>query len=111
MEREIMKMYISGPMTGIPNLNFPLFHSEAEKLRAAGFQVINPAELNPDPSKSWTDCMRVDIKALMECDGIHMLPGWTASRGAVLEHHIAVGLGMCVTTAPNLSTYQESKKK
>jgi hypothetical protein len=84
-------------MTGKPELNFPAFNAEAARLRAAGMDVINPAELNPDPTKSWTDCMRVDIVALMACDGIHMLNGWTSSRGAVLEHHIAVALGMFVT--------------
>jgi hypothetical protein len=39
------KIYLSGPMTGLPDLNFPAFHAEAARLRALGYDVINPAEL------------------------------------------------------------------
>jgi hypothetical protein len=28
------------------------------------------------------------------CDAIQLLPGWENSRGATLEHHIAVALGL-----------------
>ena len=42
------KIYIAGPMTGLPELNFPAFHAEAARLRAFGYEVINPAEINPD---------------------------------------------------------------
>lgn len=90
-------VYVSGPMTGIENLNFPAFNAAAERLRSAGFVVVNPAELNPDAEAkglTWNQCMRVDIRALMECEYVFMLPGWRASRGANLEHHIAQSLGM-----------------
>lgn len=91
------RIYISGPMTGLPELNFPAFHSAASRLRALGHEVVNPAELNPDPAAKWSDCMRTDIKALMDCDAIAMLPGWQDSKGASLEHHIANQLGLGVT--------------
>lgn len=87
-------VYISGPMTGIPDLNFPAFNAAAERFRGVGAVVVNPAELNPEPGKSWGECMRVDIAALMKCDSIFMLAGWRLSRGATLEHHIAQSLGM-----------------
>ena len=91
-----MKIYISGPMTGLPALNFPAFHAAAAELRAAGLDVVNPAEICPDHTMAWADCMRADIVALMECDAIAMLPGWMDSKGARLERHIAVELGMAV---------------
>lgn len=91
-----MTIYIAGPMTGLPDLNFPAFHDAAAELRAAGFKVVNPAEINPDHTMAWADCMRRDIKALMGCDCIVLLPGWMDSRGARLERHIAVQLGMQV---------------
>ena len=47
-----MKVYISGPMAGIENHNFPQFNALATKLRALGVDVVNPAELNPEPGKS-----------------------------------------------------------
>ena len=37
-------VYLSGPMTGLPDLNFPAFHAAADKLRSQGVQVVNPAE-------------------------------------------------------------------
>ena len=40
-----MRIYISGPMTGHADHNFPAFDAAAERLRAEGHFVINPAEL------------------------------------------------------------------
>ena len=91
-----MRTYLAGPMTGYPDLNFPLFHAEARRLRAAGHEVINPAEINVDPDKGWEECMRADIAELVTCQAIAMLPGWQNSRGANLEHHIATQLGLVV---------------
>ena len=88
------KIYISGPMTGLPDLNFPAFHQAAKDLRAMGFDVVNPAEINADPSTGWQECMRADIKALCDCDTIAMLPGWQRSNGAHLEVHVAHRLGI-----------------
>lgn len=83
------RVYLSGPMTGLPDLNFPAFAAAAERLRGMGLDVINPAEINPDTSMTWAACMRADIKALCDCDAIALMPGWEASKGAHLELHIA----------------------
>ncbi|MES2262142.1 MAG: DUF4406 domain-containing protein [Pseudomonadota bacterium] len=93
------RTYIAGPMTGIPDLNFALFHAEAARLRALGFEAVNPAEINPDQGATWEACMRADIAQLVTCDTILLLPGWERSRGASLEHHIARALGMRVDLA------------
>lgn len=90
-----MILYISGPMTGYEDFNFPAFHTAAEKLRSAGYEVISPAELE-QPDKSWQACMRVDITAMMQAEALVMLPDWQESRGARLEVHIAKELGMPV---------------
>lgn len=90
------RIYIAGPMTGYPELNFPAFHREAAHYRAMGYEVINPAEINSDPKAEWLDCMRADIKQLVDCDTVAMLPGWEWSKGARLEHYIANALGMKV---------------
>lgn len=87
------RVYVAGPMTGFPELNFPAFHAVAAHLRSEGFEVVNPAELN-DGEKSWADCMRTDIAQLVTCDAVVTLPGWPASKGASLEVEIARSLGM-----------------
>ena len=98
-----MKVYLSGPMTGIPDFNFPAFHAEAARLRAAGLHVVNPAEINPDTTMSWHECMRADIKALCDCDTLALLPGWESSQGAHLELHIAHRLGLRVIQTRELA--------
>lgn len=87
-------------MTGFPDFNHPAFFSEAARLRAAGHIVNNPAEIGEQDGLEWHEYLRKDIRALMDCDAIHMLPGWRKSKGARLEHHIAVELGFTVTGAP-----------
>lgn len=86
-------------MTGKPLLNFPAFNAEADRLRALGYDVVNPAEINPDHSVPWATCMRDDIAQLVRCDGIVLLPGYESSRGACLELTIARALGLNVTYA------------
>jgi len=85
-----MRIYLAGPMTGYPEFNFPAFHAETKRLRALGHDVVNPAELNT--STDWHTCMRVDIAALVGCEGFATLPGWEQSKGASLEVHIAKAL-------------------
>ena len=94
------RIYISGPMTGYPDLNFPAFFAEAERLRALGYEVVNPAELNP-PGASWQDCMRKDIEELVKCDAIILLDGWDQSKGARLEKHIAHKLNLKIVFLVN----------
>jgi hypothetical protein len=87
------KIYISGPMTGWHNNNVESFNAVAAQLRAAGHQVVNPAELN-DPQATYAQAMRTDIAALLTCESICMLPGWQSSRGANLERDIAGVIGL-----------------
>lgn len=90
------RIYISGPMTGMPELNFPAFNRAAAGLRSLGHEVVNPAELDALDTieLSWEDYLRRDIKLLVDCNAIALLPGWEKSRGARLEVHIADALGM-----------------
>jgi hypothetical protein len=91
-----LRIYIAGPMTGLPDLNFPAFARAARRLRAAGHTVVSPAEVNPDHSMPWEQCMRRDIPELCTCEAIALLPGWEDSRGARLEAQIAGALRMRV---------------
>lgn len=96
------RIYISGPMTGIPAYNFPAFNAEADRLRALGFEVVNPADIN-SADTHYNQCLRNDLKALMDCDTIAMLDGWMDSNGAHLEVHIAHRVGIKVVEASSIT--------
>ena len=109
-----MKIYLSGPMSGRPNDNFPTFNAFALSLRSRGYEVVNPAEIEPEVSKPSAEaapsihktyylaCLKADIKALCDCDCIALLPGWESSSGAHLELHIAHRLGLMVKNVGEL---------
>ncbi len=102
-------------MTGLPENNYPAFHAAARTLRAQGHTVVNPAEIHPHgrlrrllhrvlralrlvrahkPAPTWEEYMRADLRALVGCEAIALLPGWEQSRGARREVSIADELGM-----------------
>lgn len=89
-------LYLCGPMSGLPDFNYPAFHLAAARLRALGYQVTNPAENGLPKDAPWTQHMRADIKALVECDGLALLPGHEHSKGARVEIELALNLGITV---------------
>jgi hypothetical protein len=88
-------LYLSGPMSGLPDNNYPAFHAAAAQLRAAGYTVINPAELGLPPGLEWIEYMRAAITAMMlgKAEALAMLPGWPHSDGAKAEWELALSLG------------------
>jgi len=92
---EIMKTYISGPISGRQfeeaesQFLFGEFYLETIK----GVEFINPMKLPHNHNGTWKEYMKEDIVALMDCDSIYMLKGWEDSAGARLEFSIAIGLG------------------
>lgn len=98
------RLYLSGPMSGIPDFNFPAFNAEAARLRALGWTVENPAENPKVEGDRWELYMRQAITQMMLCDVIALLPGWGASRGANVEVYLARQLGMLITDASSIRT-------
>lgn len=90
------KIYISGKISGIENEAPELFAKAEKELQAKGFETINPMTLNHEHDKSWHSYMKEDVKALCECDEVFMLSNWTDSKGAIIEHTIAMYLGLKV---------------
>ena len=89
-----LRVYLSGPMSGLPEYNYPAFFAAADHYRCNGWAVVNPAEIaGPDPL-DWDQYMRQDIRWLMDCDCISMLAGWEQSKGARVELFNAVALKM-----------------
>lgn len=93
-------VYVSGPMSGIKDYNYPAFHGAAAALRAEGHQVLNPAEQGLVDGADWDVYMRFNLAQMQRCTVIALLPGWSRSRGARLEKLVADGLEMEVRFLP-----------
>lgn len=93
------RVYISGPMTGHPDLNRTAFAMKEHELVLAGYTPVNPHDIDrkfpPSYIPTYEENMIECIKLLLTCDRIVMLGGWMESKGACLEKHIAnvVGIG------------------
>lgn len=92
--------YVAGPITGMPNLNREAFAAEVASLREAGYGALNPHDI-PEPTSQpetpellWSYYMRKCLCLLSEATHMRFLPGWQNSRGACLEHKIALALGI-----------------
>jgi len=95
--RRTSRIYLSGPMTGIPDYNFPAFNQAANMLRDLGHSVFNPADRGTQPNKTYEQVLREDILILLGgAEGVVTLPGWESSKGAQLEVTVAKALGIPV---------------
>lgn len=95
------RVYLSGRITGLPDLGMKQFEDAANHLRQLGYAVFNPHELN-GPELDWKKCMVNDIRILTGCDAIALLDNWKESRGAKLELLIAVMLGLAIYDAQTM---------
>lgn len=89
-----MKIYISGPISDSPDYKkkFNDAYNHLKELYGSDIAIIDPTAL-PDPAHLvWKEYMKQDIMHLLTCDTIYMLKGWTKSKGALLEYHIAEAL-------------------
>lgn len=83
-----MKVYISGPITGVDEDKCDIaFGFAAVGLELRGHEPVSPWHLSQmlPPSFSCNDYMDIDMVLLKKCDAILMLPGWEESRGATQE--------------------------
>jgi len=99
------RIYVAGPMSGLPDFNYPAFNGVAAHLRSMGHEVENPAENPVPPCGSWNGYMRMALAQVVRCDWMVMLPGWEKSHGARLEHYVATTLGMKVLLASDVVTH------
>lgn len=105
------KYYLAGPMSGIPQFNFPAFDAAAADLRARGYTIVSPAELDDEETRvdalsspdgkptnrdkvnghTWGDFLARDVKLIADqVQGIIFLPNWDKSRGARLEAFVGL---------------------
>lgn len=101
----VKKVYVAGPMTGIPQFNIPAFITLTARLRRAGYEVVSPVERDSDAvreaalasldgklvndmiaGETWGEILARDVAIVAdEVQAIVVLPGWEHSRGARLE--------------------------
>jgi hypothetical protein len=108
---KMRKIYIAGPMSGIPEFNFPKFFAVEAKLKAEGWHVFNPANKSTEEdvinhssygegdglalvSSGWDfkAAYKWDTDRVIDADAIYMLKGWEASPGARGEHAVAMAM-------------------
>jgi hypothetical protein len=100
-------VYISGPMRGLPQFNFPAFDEVRDMFLKMGFAVISPADLDRENGINGEDdvpdhnpaTFRVfadrDTKAIIGQlkaefgDFLALLPGWENSTGTFAEVALA----------------------
>lgn len=105
-----MKIYLAGPMTGIPQFNIPAFDRFAAGLAADNHEIINPAAEDPPEVRAAAlasetgdlaalEAVRFDytativrcVQAIMDgAEAIALMPDWERSRGARIEASVAV---------------------
>lgn len=92
-----MSLYLSGPITGMPELNKPAFDELREVLRPLFKNVLVPHDFFDGVDTegwTWQQYMRTCIRELVTADAIFLMSGWASSRGAKLEAHIAEQIGL-----------------
>jgi hypothetical protein len=92
-------IYLSGPISGRDEKEYTLhFYKVADEIfRRIGLEGLGIDTFNPVPcgkecvgsGAAWHEYMRYSISRLARCDGIALLRGWEASRGARLELDLA----------------------
>lgn len=101
-----MNIYVIDPVTGIKDDNRAEFERVRNALRLAGYKAKMPHDFI-DVTATWSEAMRISIREMLRqqwskalvfkrpvYDGIAMLDGWEDSKGATIEHDLAVSLGI-----------------
>jgi nucleoside 2-deoxyribosyltransferase len=116
-------VYLAGPMSGIPEYNFPAFRAGARELRDDyRLTVLSPVEMDEaegfDASHAdahivpgdadWSTFLARDVKVVAGADvqAVVVLDGWENSQGSALETQVAQRLGKPVF---ELATGQQVK--
>ena len=97
-----LKIYVAGPMSGLPNLNWEAFDIKEKQLRADGWDVVNPAAMDRDagyvPDQlgeyDYEEAASRDVEALRSCDAIYLMSGFQFSKGACWERALAKHWGL-----------------
>ncbi len=88
------KIYISGQITGLKLEESKANFDAAFDMLALYWphaDIVNPFDIKPFLGiKKWLFYMITDVLQLRKCNTIYMLKSWEKSRGACIEHLIAL---------------------
>jgi hypothetical protein len=115
-------LYVSGTISSDPSLSFEearaRFDRARDDLAAAGYDPVSPVDCHPTEEEcglapeeclatqrhqmpgqgqgkhSWECYLRADLRAMLLCGGVALLPNWHLSTGARLEFNTAVACGL-----------------
>lgn len=87
------RIYISGPISGMPNDNRYAFSQAYQQLADAGYTPLNPMDFTRNCT-TWQQCMRRAIETMMKADGVALLEGHEKSKGSSIERALAFDLGI-----------------
>lgn len=90
-------VYISGPMTGLPEYNYTAFKEATELLEASGFIVLSPHTL--PIGLDYDQYLDIALANIRACDQVYVLRGWSSSIGAKAEIAYAKAIGKEITGA------------
>lgn len=84
-------VYLSGPMTGLPDCNRAAFNMRAEAFKALGYSVNNPADISVThgTDKAYGFYFKRALRMMLECDVVYIFGDITNSRGAEMEIQVA----------------------
>lgn len=100
------KIYISGPISGLPLDRVKENFRKAKTDLAVGyclggeFEPVNPLNNGLPTNATWEEHLRADLRLLLDCDAIYMLEGWEKSRGARIEYFLGVTIGLDIYNVP-----------
>jgi hypothetical protein len=91
-----LKYYLSGAITYQPDFK-EYFAKYESGLRNKGVtDIFNPADITRFEDMKWETRLKYDLKFLVDCDCIVLLPNWRVRRGSQLEIYVAKSLGIRV---------------
>ena len=88
-----MIVYLSGPMSGLSDHNYPAFEAVADRLTRNGIQVVSPTQIGQHDGWTWEQYMGPALALQTTATATYMLPGWADSKGARIEREFALALG------------------
>lgn len=94
-----MRIYISLPISGHdPERSRERAEIAKAMVERKGHTAVTPFEVCPDPGLSYAEYIGRDITALLRCDGIFQLAGWSLSKGCQIEWRAAQTFGKKIYT-------------